>query len=205
MLDTTRCPVNFRTIHHTFQKWTRAGVFVRAYRSLLELYHRRRRPRYCCLDSSYVKSVYGRDCTGRNPTDRGRRATKLSAIVDDAGIPFALTFFTGNTSDYRTVDQTLADLLVRFEERIPMYTDKGYDSQAVRASLRGAGFLDQVSQRGVRTHPVLNRRRGVVERFFSWMDKYRRLILRYDSLVESYRAFTHLAVIQLIAGRLPRG
>ena len=28
-----------------------------------------------------LKSIYGRDCVGRNPTDRGRRATKLSAIV----------------------------------------------------------------------------------------------------------------------------
>jgi len=60
-----------------------------------------------CIDSSYVKSIYGRDCIGHNPTDRGRNATNVSAIVASDGVPVALAFFPGNTSDQRTVEVTL--------------------------------------------------------------------------------------------------
>ena len=45
-------------------------------------------PRYCCVKSSFVKKIYGVDC-GRNPTDRGRLATTLSAAVDDMGVPYS--------------------------------------------------------------------------------------------------------------------
>ena len=91
--------------HITVFKWThlwmREGVFKTAYTRLLRLYQRDKRPKYYCIDSSYVKNVYGRDCTGRNPTDRGRRATKLSAVVDDLGIPVSLLAAPGNVSDQR--------------------------------------------------------------------------------------------------------
>jgi len=42
------------------------------------------------IDSSHVKGIYGRDCTGRNPTDRGRNATQVSAIVASDGVPMPL-------------------------------------------------------------------------------------------------------------------
>ena len=41
-------------------------------------YRRRSRPRHSCVDSTFVKKVYGVDCVGRNPTDRGRMATRLT-------------------------------------------------------------------------------------------------------------------------------
>jgi len=67
----------------------------------------KRNVRVECIDSSYVKSIYGRDCIGRNPTDRGRNATKVLVMVASDGVPVALAIFPGNTSDQRTVDVTL--------------------------------------------------------------------------------------------------
>ena len=77
------------TVFKTMHRWIDAGLFYIAYERLLRLYRRRRRPRYYCVDSSFVKNVYGVDCVGRNPTDRGRLATKLSVAVDDEGVPYA--------------------------------------------------------------------------------------------------------------------
>ena len=78
--------VSHITVFKTMHLWMRSHAFENAYTRLLRLYRRQRRPRFCCIDSSYVKNIYGRDCTYRNPTDRGRRATKLSVIVDDISI-----------------------------------------------------------------------------------------------------------------------
>ena len=82
--------VAYITVFETTHKWFDAGLFRTAYERLLRPYRRRRRPRYCCVDSTFVKHIYGADCVGRNPTDQGRMATKLSAAVDDAGVRMRL-------------------------------------------------------------------------------------------------------------------
>jgi hypothetical protein len=69
----------------------------------LDAVKRRRGAKHYCIDSTLVKNQYGKDCLGRNPTDRGRKGMKLSAIVDDRGIPLALAAFGANVSDYKTV------------------------------------------------------------------------------------------------------
>ena len=139
---------NYRSVHRHFMAWCRAGVFRSAYQALLRLYARKtRRGEYHCIDSSYVKSIYGVACVGRNPTDRGRNATKMSAIVTDEGLPVSLTFFPANTSDYRTVYASLDARVSRTRARIPLYADKGYDSTEVRHALWDAGYVDRVAKR----------------------------------------------------------
>lgn len=200
-LDETKCPYNFRTVHRTFQNWNRAGVFQAAYRSLLKLYRRKRRPKYHCIDSSYVKNLYGVDCVGRNPTDRGRKATKLSAIVDDTGVPIALKLFPANHSDFGTVAATLSAKLESPMHGLPIYADKGYDSANVRSQLAHTGYVDRVAKRRCVGHRILNWKRAVVERFFCWLDKHRRLLVRYDRHADNYAGWTWLACCQIIVNR----
>ena len=146
-----------------------------------------------------IKNIYGQDCTGRNPTDRGRLATKLSAIVDDTGVPVSLYLCPGNVSDHKTVQPTLDCRIGRLDSHIPLYADKGYDSKDTRQKIRNAKYIDRVGKRRIWTHRIVNRKRGVVERFFSWLDKYRRLILRYDALISSYESMTWLAACRFVS------
>ena len=194
--------VSHTTVFRTMHRWIDAGLFRVAYERLLRLYRRRRRPRYCCVDSSFVKSIYGVDCVGRNPTDRGRMATKLSAAVDDDGIPYSLLCTPANHSDVRLLEPTLAAAMVPAPSGTLLYADKGYDSAANRRVCASHGYLDRIFRRrtisGRRTHA----RRGVVERFFSWLDTYRRLVLRYERYVDTYMAMTQLACGQLLEARM---
>ena len=87
------------TVHHYVHKWALQGVFERAWfdmaRWYLYLYKRvrpadarrrsRHRARTAVVDASFVKNVHGRDVLGRNPTDRGRNATKVSMLTDARG------------------------------------------------------------------------------------------------------------------------
>jgi len=175
------------TVFKTMHRWLRADVFRTAYQRLLRLHCRRRRPRYYCIDSSYVKSMYGRDCVGRNPTDRGRRATKLSVVVDDVGMPHALLASPANVSDQRLLQPTLQAMLSPPHRGSELFADKGYDSAANRRTARAFGFNERIFKR--RTHA----KRGVVERYFSWQDKCRRLLVRYEQQVATYVALTILA------------
>src|SRR5258708_14689384 len=42
------------------------------------------------VDGAMTKAPLGKDATGPNPTDRGKRGTKRSLLTDEAGIPLAL-------------------------------------------------------------------------------------------------------------------
>ena len=194
--------VSHITVFKTMHLWMKSHAFENAYTRLLRLYRRQRRPRFCCIDSSYVKNIYGRDCTGRNPTDRGRRATKLSVIVDDIGVPFSLHTAAGNVSDQRLFEPLLKTQLSPLPTSIEIFADKGYDSAANRTTARSYGFRDRIFKRrtinGRRTHA----KRGVVERFFSWHDKYRRLLVRYEQYVYVYAEMTFLAAGQLLTSRV---
>ena len=196
--------VSFVTVFKTMHKWVHADLFKTAYQKLLTLYSRQRRPRYCAIDSTFVKNMYGRDCIGRNPTDRGRKATKVSTVVDDRGVPFGLLFTPANHADVRLFDATLENLLVSIPTGTQMLADKGYDSANNRRVCEARGLKDRIFRRRTMSTRRTHARRGVVERFFSWLDKYRRIVLRYECGIAVYEAMTYLACGIILQKRIVR-
>ena len=195
--------VSFITVFKTMHKWVNANLFQVAYQTLLRLYSRKRRPRYYCIDSSFVKNVYGSDCIGRNPTDRGRKATKMSAIVDDLGVPYGALFTPANQSDFKLFEPTLDCVLTPLDRGVEMYGDKGYDSRTNRVACADHRLKDRIFRRMTKNGRRTHARRAVVEHFFSWIDKYRRLILRYERCISVYSSMCFLAFGIILQIRIP--
>ena len=196
--------ISYITVFKTMHKWVEKDVFRTAYIRLLNLYRRKRRPRYFCIDSTFVKNVYGSDCVGRNPTDRGRKATKVSAVVDDIGVAHGLHFCPANLSDMKLFEPTMASLFTCLDQGKELYADKGYDSAANRETCQRYGMRDRLFRRRTTNSRRTHAKRGVVERFFSWIDKYRRLILRYERSVSLYEALTLMACGILLEKKLKK-
>lgn len=195
--------MDFRTAHRHFIRWCRAGVFQTAYKRVRRLLHRSTRNTgrdYVAIDSTYVKNVYGTDVVGRNPTDRGRLATKVVAAVDGTGLPIKIAFCDANESDHSALNKLLP-LGARWKRK-RVYADKGFDSRAARVRLKREGLLPRISRRGQNVSVWEERRRRVVEHFFSWLDKSRRLIVRYDTTIAAYRGWTWLACCRIGARRI---
>jgi putative transposase len=79
-----------------------------------------------------------------------------------------------------------------------MCLDKGYDYQEVRDILHDFGFTPHIRPRGEEVHASKRQvgfkaRRWVVERSHSWMNRFRRLLVRWDKKPENYLAFLHFA------------
>ena len=79
-----------------------------------------------------------------------------------------------------------------------LWLDKGYDYEGVRETLRGFGFTAHIRARGEEakaiTHQVgFRARRWVAERTHSWMERFRRVLIRWDKKVDNYLAFLHFA------------
>jgi putative transposase len=79
-----------------------------------------------------------------------------------------------------------------------MCLDKGYDYAEVRDTLQEFGFTAHIRSRGEEAQ-VLKReagqraRRWVVERTHSWMNRFRRILVRWEKKAENYVAFLHFA------------
>lgn len=126
----------------------------------------------------------------------------MSAIVDSRGIPFSITYYPAHSSDFRTVEPSLANSLIPLIPQSKLYADKGYDSQSARQCFRSHGLHDYVGKRGIQTSKSDNSARVVVEHFFAALDKARRLLLRYDRYLSSYHSFVMLRTCHLIANHL---
>jgi len=79
-----------------------------------------------------------------------------------------------------------------------MCLDQGYDYQEVRDILHALGFTAPIRPRGEEAQAIkreagFKARRWVVERAHSWMNRFRRLLVRWDKKPENYLAFLHFA------------
>ena len=79
-----------------------------------------------------------------------------------------------------------------------MCWNKGYDSQEAHDILAEFGFTAHIRARGEEAHAFKREagcraRRLVVERTHSWMNRFRRILIRWEKKPENYSAFLHFA------------
>lgn len=84
------------------------------------------------------------------------------------------------------------------EEEQGVCLDKGYDYQEVRDTLTEFGFTAHIRSRSeeakaIKAEAGKRARRWVVERSHSWLNRFRRILIRWDKKPENYIAFLHLA------------
>jgi len=77
-------------------------------------------------------------------------------------------------------------------------TDKGYDFPGVRQIAKEFGLTAHIRTRGEEAQSIKNEtgfraRRWVVERTHSWMNRFRRIQVRWEKLADTYIAMLHLA------------
>jgi len=108
-----------------------------------------------------------------------------------------------NRHDCRLVAKTVESIPIhrprRFHGEKPgMCLDKGYDSEEVRTLLRRFGFVAHIRSRGEEAKALKQRigfraRRWVVERSHSWMNRFRRILIRWEKRLDTYFAMLHFA------------
>lgn len=193
---------SWKTIYHYFALWSDAHLFQHAYHKFLDVYQKiygfgvKR-----IVDTSFIKNIFGRDCVGSSPFDRGRKATKVSVITDEKGIPLVFTFHKGNRNDSKTLFHTLSKCPVTLD-KCELYADKIYDTQNCVSILSRFGLVNRISPKKVKVTSSDNKIRIVVEHTFSWLDKFRRIIIRYDGKVSRLRSFHYLAALHILQNKM---
>jgi putative transposase len=86
--------------------------------------------------------------------------------------------------------------------------DRGYDYDVSRSEAASRGYQAHIpaprGQERRASTPGGRARRWVVEGTHSWLNRSRRLLVRWEKKSENYLAMLHLACAQLIFGKLGR-
>lgn len=118
-------------------------------------------------------------------------------------MPIGLAVDGANRNDFKMTRATLESIVVArpqptVEQAQGLCLDKGYDYAEVRVILEHWGYTAHILSRGeeaqAKAHtPGYRTRRWVVERTHSWMNRFRRLLIRWEKKVENYLAMLHFA------------
>lgn len=117
-------------------------------------------------------------------------------------MPIGLAIDGANRHDSKMVEATLESIPVKRPKPTrknpqSMCLDKGYDYDNVRDLVREFGYTAHIKARGEEAQAIKRQagfkaRRWVVERTHSWMNRFRRILTRWEKKAENYLALLHL-------------
>jgi transposase len=190
------------TIYRWFAAWRDDGRFERINHALVmadrERVGRDTSPTAAIIDSQSAKTTDPRGYDAeRRSTDRKRHA-----LVDTDGRGLVLEPHPASIQD-----RDGGGPLLRVSRRIfpfiqRVFADSGYAGEKIaKATL--------IAVEIVRKNPdqigfAVNPRRWVVERFFAWIGRNRRLAKDFEATIDSARAFLYAASVMLLVRRIAR-
>ncbi len=85
-----------------------------------------------------------------------------------------------------------------------VYADKGYDFARCRVALQKRNIVARIARRGVESSERLGRHRWRVEQTQGWLNRYKRLKVRYERYADIYLAFLQIACSLICLKQLHR-
>ena len=123
-------------------------------------------------------------------------------LTEANGVPIGLAIEGANRNDFKMMKTTLESIPVKRPKptrKRPqgLCLDKGYDYDEARALAREFGYTAHIRTRGEEAQAIKHEagfkvRRWVVERTHSWMNRFRRILTRWEKKAENYLGLLHL-------------
>lgn len=191
--------------YRRFREWLKAGVFLAFWKTGLLSYDEfvGLEWEWLSMDGAMGKAPLGGEKTGPNPTDRAKLGTKRSVLTEAQGVPVGLAVDGANKNDFKMARETLESIPVdrpRPSRKRPqgLCLDKGYDYDEVRELAREFKFTAHIRSRGEEAQAIKRRtgfkaRRWVVERTHSWMNRCRRILVRWEKRLDTFLGMLHFA------------
>jgi putative transposase len=151
---------------------------------------------------------------GKNPTDRGKKGTKESVLVDAAGGPLGVVIAAANVNDQKLLRETIEAIVVDRPEPTEaqpqhLCLDASYDNATGREAAAAGQYTPHIVPVRKEKRSSVRRkghkpRRWVVERTLAWLCKCRAILVRYDKKDENFLGLIQLACALLWYRRLHR-
>ncbi len=131
---------------------------------------------------------------------------------DRGGLPLA-SLLTGANRHDSVVFEELLDAVPpirqpngrRRKRPGKLHADKAYDIPRCRQALTSRHIKVRIARKGVDSSQRLGRHRWVVERTLAWLNRYRRLTVRYERRADIHQAFLTLGCCLICFNALQPG
>jgi putative transposase len=127
------------------------------------------------------------------------KGRKKHIIVDTLGLLLGCHITGANISDKQGVIEFLGKFYLPCIQRV--WADQGYAGWDLERICADNGIVMEVVKRREAGFKVL-RKRWIVERTFSWMNRYRRLSKDYETLPTTTKNWCYLSMIRLMIRRI---
>ncbi len=205
--------VSKATAHRRFAAWTKAGLWRRLHRAVLDQLGEQAAIDWsrAVVDAANVRAKIRGALTGPNPVDRGKPGSKLPVLTDAADLPLAVAVSAANTHGslgrmplVQAVPAICGRRGPRRRRPAKLHADKGYDYDHLRVWLRARYITPRIARRGIETSTRLGRHRRIIEQSFTWLTGYHRLTIRYEHSAQLFTAFLTLAATLTCYKKLTR-
>jgi transposase len=195
----------WRTVYRWFAAWRDEGLFERVNHTLVMADRarsgREASPTAAVIDSQSVKTSESGGPRGYDAA-KGVTGRKRHALVDTDGRALLLMPHPASVQDRDGAGPVLRASRRPFPFIERIFADAGYAGERVATATRIAVEIvkKKPDQVGFAVHP----RRWVVERFFAWLGRNRRLAKDFEATIASATAFLYAASVLLLTRRLAR-
>jgi len=150
------------------------------------------------------KHLLGEKAQDQIPQTELNQVQNGSILVDGKGVPLGVCVDGANRHDMKMTKATLQSIVIyrpdpTITSKQHMCMDKGYEFPEVYELLEEYGYTIHIRlkckerssiKEGI---PKYRARRWVVERTHSWMNRFRRLLIRWERRIENYIGMLHFA------------
>ena len=124
-------------------------------------------------------------------------------LTEASGVPIAVAVDGANRNDHKMFAATVQSMPIRRPKPTKknpqgLCLDKGYDYDEVRDLADAFGYTLHLRTRGEEAQAIkrdagYRARRWVVERTHSWLNRFRRILIRWEKKAANFLALLHFA------------
>jgi putative transposase len=192
------------SIHQYFSEWAEAGFFLRMWQEGLTACDEMKGlgREWQSADGCMAKSTFGAGSGGEKPGGpEKKKGTKRSLAAESHGLPISVVLDGANRHDVKLLEDTLRSIVAARPEGAHLCLDAGYTgSQKTAEDLwYKAHIRGREEEREEKEHnPQYVARRRVAEACHSWLNRFRKLQVRYGKKSRNYRALAQFACAVIV-------
>jgi len=210
----TKVKISWQSVYYHFRKWTKDDSWKQVWTKLLKLYKSNLDLSSIQLDGSHTPVKRG----GQAVAYQGRKKCKTTNalfLTDKSGIPLAMsTPVSGNHNDVFDIEKSFPKMLADLAKAkissnsLFMNADAGFDCLALRKICEETEIIANIANidfnkrntknmNRIDNQPLLDdllyKERFSVERTNAWIDAFKTLLIRFETLIQTWTSFHYLA------------
>ncbi|MGX9987570.1 IS5 family transposase [Soonwooa purpurea] len=209
-IECCKPPFSWQTVYYYCRKWSKMGVFKEMFETYLEIQKDKLDTEKLNLDGTHSLVKKSAQSVAYQHRKRGRTSNIL-IMTDGRGIPIANGgIISGNHNDLYQIVPQYAQMIKDLKkseicvQNSIQNADKGFDSKKLRRAIHRRKMIANIvenkrnrkgKKRGKKRffNQDVYDQRFVNERTFAWMDSFRTLLIRFDTLDNSWLNWHYLA------------